>query len=177
MALTALVAFVAAGFRATVRTGPLDVAVGEVVVGRRIVGDDDLVFVDVVVFVQRPDDIAGEFGVGLVVGVTVVVELDVELGERLLVLSVPLEGELGGIDALFFGVDGDRRAVHVGAGDVRRLLAKRLEGAGEGVRADVSTEVTDVQVAVGVGQPAGHDRGRSVGKSSLVICVWCRWRA
>ena len=123
VAATALVALVAAGLLAAVRAGALDVAVGQRLVLLGVPGDLDRLLVDVPLVLQRADDFAGEFGVGPVVGVAVVVELDVELRERLLVLFVPLQRELLGVDPLLPGVDGDGGAVHVRATDVGRLLA------------------------------------------------------
>jgi len=159
VALTALVALVAAGFRTAVGTGSLDVAVGEILICLGVVGDLDFLLVDVALVVQRADDLLSEFGVRLVVGVAVVVEVDVEFRERLLVLFVPLQREVFRVDALLFSVDRDRRPVHVRSADVDGVLAQRLERSIERVRADVPPKVTDVQVAVGVGQPAGHDGG------------------
>jgi len=159
VAAAALVALVAARRRTAVRAGALDVAVGQGVVLDGVPGDLDLLLVDVPLLVERADDVAGEFRVRLVVRVAVVVELDVELRERRLVLFVVPERELPGRDALLLGVDGHRGTVHVRPGDERRLLAELSQRARRDVAADVRPQVTDVQVPVGVGEPAGHHRG------------------
>ena len=93
---TALVALVAAGVLATVRTGALDVAVGQRLVGLRVPRDLDLLFVDVAAFVEFADELLGEVDVGLLASMSIIVELDVELRERLLILLVVAERELLG---------------------------------------------------------------------------------
>ncbi len=96
MPSASLVALVAAGVLSAVRTGPLDVAVRKPLICVGVVGDLDLLLVDVVVFDPRADELLGEFDVGLVVGMPVVVEFDVELRERLGVGFVEVECESRG---------------------------------------------------------------------------------
>ena len=176
VAATALVALVAAGLLAAVRAGALDVAVGQRLVFFRVPGHLDRLLVYVPLVFEAADDIAGEFGVCLVVRVAVVVKGDVELRERLPVLLVPLEGELFGIDALLPGVDGNRGAVHVRAADIDRVLADVVQRAVQRVGGGVAPQVADVQVPVGVGKPCGHDcrvlcRIRFVAHGSVSVCV------
>jgi hypothetical protein len=161
---TALVALVAAGVLAAVRTGPLDVPVREGLFFDRVERDLDLLLVDVSALDESPDDPGRHRRVGLVVGVAVVVELDVELRERLRVALVVREGELLGRDARLLGVDRDGRPVHVGARDEGGLLAEFPEGARVDVPSDVRPQVTDVQVAVSVRQPTRHHRRTVRGK-------------
>jgi len=118
VALTALITFVTTGVGSAVRTGPLDVAIRKVIVGRRVVGNEDRILVDVPLLIERADDVLGECSVRVVVGVSVVVELDVELWKRLLILVVPPQCEGLRVDTLGFGVDGNRGAVHVRPTDV-----------------------------------------------------------
>ncbi len=171
VALAPLVALVAAGLFPAVGTGPFDVAVGEGLVLLGVPGDLDLLLVDVVVFDPRADELLGEFDVGLVVGVPVVVELDVELRERLGVGLVEVKRELPRLDTLLGGVDRYRCTVHVRPRNERRLLADPSEGARQRVPVDVRPEVADVQVTVRVGQPTGHDR-RLV-RRKLVVAHTC----
>ena len=119
VSLTAIVALVAASRLPAVGTGPFDEPIREGLVGLRVPGDFDLLFEDVVVVDPRPDERPGHLRVRRVVGVAVVVELDVELRERLLVLLVVFQRERLGIDPLLGGVDRDRRPVHVRSADER----------------------------------------------------------
>ena len=123
VATTALITLVTAGLFAAVRAGALDVAIRQRLVLLGVPRDEDFVLVDVTLGLEALDELPGEFSVRLVVGVAVVVELDVELRERLLVLLVIRHRQFFGADALFGGVDRNRRTVHVRATDVRRLLA------------------------------------------------------
>ena len=96
-------------------------------------------------------------------GRAVVIEIDVELRERLRELLV-VRARVGfGISVGVGGVECDRRSVHVGSTDERRLLPETVECARERVAAHERAEMPDVEVTVRVRQPAGDDRRRVSG--------------
>jgi hypothetical protein len=66
--------------------------------------------------------------------------------------SVVLLGDVARREAALIGDDGDRRAVHVGAGDHQDVVAAHPVVAGEDVRGDVGAGgVAEVAGAAGVG--------------------------
>ncbi len=158
MAPTPLVTLVATGEFATVRTGAFDISVGQKGVCLWVIRDLDLLFVNVVGFDPRFDQVGGHRPVGLVVRVAILVELNVELRECRLVLLVILQCKRTRLDPFLGSVDRDRCPVHVRARDERCLLPDSTERPSVEIAGDVAPEVAHVKSAVGVRQPTGHHR-------------------
>ena len=69
-------------------------------------------------------------------------------------------GQLGGGDAELGGRLRHLQAVHIGAGEVAHVVAVETLEPGDGVGGDVLVGVTDVRIAVGVGDGSGDvERG------------------
>jgi hypothetical protein len=100
-------------------------------------------------------------------GVSVLVELDVECGECLGVLLVVPHRERLGVDPLLGRIHRHGGPVHIGPTHEGDVLAEQPQRARHDVPSDVRPEVADVQRAVRIREPAGHDRGRIGGKGPI----------
>ena len=174
--VSALVATVAVlARRAALRAGPLDEAVGQKRAGLGVVELRDFLLFDQSGLAQGGPNLDAYFPRFRAVGAAVVVELDVEAGE-IGDVGLPHPGDQFLLaDALLPGADHDGRAVGVVGADIDAPPPAELLEADPDVRLQVLDQVSDMDVAVGVGQGAG-DEEAFAGHAISLGPLWAHWQ-
>lgn len=111
---------------------------------------------DLAVGFQLAVDVVGVMAVFFAIGAVIVVVADVKAGEVAQVLGVhAFDQRLGG-DAVFLGLEHDRRAMGVIGADIMAVVAAHFLKAHPDVSLDMLDHMAKVDGAVCVGQGAGH---------------------
>ena len=117
----------------------------------------DIFFFDEAGIANRLPDFAAERAVLVAVGATVVVELDIELGEVPLVGRLHVGNELGFAVACLSGAYHDCRAMGIVGTKVTAIVAEKFLKSDPDIGLQILDQMANVDMAIGVGQ-GGSDK-------------------